>query len=90
MISEIDYLDHLQWLAMIITVLAAWLIASQSRHKREMGFWFFLLSNVLWIIWGLYSNAYALVTLQFALAFLNFRGVYKNEVSQSESNLKEK
>jgi hypothetical protein len=90
MILEIDYLHELQWPAMLVTIVAAWLIASQSRHKREMGFWFFLLSNVLWIIWGLYSNAYALVTLQFALAFLNFRGVYKNEVLQSEPNLKEK
>jgi hypothetical protein len=83
MVSEIDYLHELQWPAMVVTVLAAWLIASQSRRKREMGFWFFLLSNVLWIIWGWYSNAYALVTLQFALAILNFRGVYKNETSSA-------
>jgi hypothetical protein len=81
MISEIDYLDHLQWPAMIITVLAAWLIASQSKRRRVIGFWCFLLSNVLWVIWGWYDNAYALVTLQIALAILNIRGVYKNEPS---------
>lgn len=81
MFSEIDYLHELQWPAMFVTVLAAWLIASQARRKREVGFWFFLLSNILWIIWGWNSNAYALVMLQFALAFLNFRGVYKNETS---------
>jgi hypothetical protein len=83
MISEIDYLHHLQWPAMIITVLAAWLIASQSKRRRVIGFWCFLVSNVLWVIWGWHDNAYALVTLQIALAMLNIRGVYKNELSSS-------
>ena len=31
------------------------------------------------------DNAYALVTLQVALAILNFRGVYKNEPTQSKA-----
>jgi len=74
-----DYLDELQWPAMVVTVLAAWLIASQSRRKRVAGFWLFLVSNVLWVVWGWHTRAYALVTLQIALAILNFRGVYKNE-----------
>jgi hypothetical protein len=81
MISEIDYLHHLQWPAMIVTVFAAWLIASQSKRRRVIGFWCFLLSNVLWVIWGWHDNAYALVALQIALAILNIRGVYKNEPS---------
>jgi hypothetical protein len=66
---------------MIVTVLAAWLVASQSKRKRVIGFWCFLLSNVLWVIWGWYDHAYALVALQIALAILNIRGVYKNELS---------
>jgi hypothetical protein len=74
-----QYIDYLQWPAMIITVLAAWMIASQSRRKRAAGFWCFLLSNVLWVIWGWHDHAYALVALQVALAILNFRGVYKND-----------
>lgn len=82
--SEIDYLHELQWPAMVVTVLAAWLIASQNNRKRVVGFWFFILSNILWITWGWYDHAYALVTLQFALAILNFRGVYKNETAHSE------
>lgn len=64
---------------MVVTVIAAWLIASQSKGKRKLGFWFFLLSNVLWIIWGWSSGAYALVVLQIALAALNIRGASKNE-----------
>jgi hypothetical protein len=74
-----DILDLLQWPAMAITVAAAWLIASRSAHKRAAGFWCFLASNVLWVVWGLHDRAFALVALQFFLAALNIRGVYKNE-----------
>ena len=74
-----DILDLLQWPAMAVTVLAAWLVASRSAQKRAVGFWAFLASNVLWVAWGLHDHAYALVGLQFCLAALNIRGVYKNE-----------
>ena len=74
-----DYLQQLQWPAMVVTVIAAWLIASQTKRKRKVGFWCFLLSNVLWIIWGWHDNAYALIVLQIALATLNIRGAYKND-----------
>ena len=74
-----DYLHQLQWPAMIVTVIAAWLIASQFKHRREVGFWCFLLSNALWIVWGWNDHAHALVVLQIALAILNIRGAYKNE-----------
>lgn len=74
-----DYPHQLQWPAMLVTVIAAWLIASQSKRKRKIGFWCFLLSNVLWVIWGWHDQAYALVVLQIALAILNIRGAWKNE-----------
>jgi hypothetical protein len=74
-----DILDLLQWPAMAVTVAAAWLIASRSAHKRAIGFWCFLASNVLWVVWGFHDRAWALVGLQFCLAALNIRGVYKNE-----------
>ena len=74
-----DYLNQLQWPAMIVTVVAAWLIASQAKRRREVGFWCFLGSNVLWAVWGWSAHAYALVVLQVALAILNVRGAYKNE-----------
>jgi len=74
-----DYIDLLQWPAMAVTVLAAWLIASLKRHKRMIGFWCFLASNLLWIIWGWHDGAYALIVLQFCLAALNIRGVLKND-----------
>jgi nicotinamide riboside transporter PnuC len=68
---------------MFITVVAAWLVASQRKFKRNWGFWLFLISNVLWIIWGLEDGAYALIVLQIFLAFLNVRGAVKNQSQAS-------
>ena len=67
---------------MLITLLSAWLVASQKKGRRQWGFWLFLVSNVLWIAWGVYAKAYALITLQVGLAFLNIRGVKKNDADQ--------
>lgn len=78
-----DYLHQLQWLAALVTVIAAWLIGSQAKRKRMIGFWCFLLSNVLWVVWGWHDRAYALIVLQVALAILNIRGAYKNEPASS-------
>jgi hypothetical protein len=80
-----DYLDLFQWPAMVVTVIAAWLTASQTKRKREAGFWCFLVSNVLWIIWGVHDEAYAVILLQILLAALNIRGVYKNDPDLSSS-----
>lgn len=64
---------------MVVTVLSAWFVASQKKQRRTWGFWLFLVSNALWILWGWYAKAYALIVLQIALAFLNIRGVAKND-----------
>ena len=73
-------LDLLQWPAMVVTVAAAWLVASQSESKRSLGFWVFLVSNVLWIVWGWHDHAYALIFLQLCLAGTNVRGARKNDL----------
>lgn len=78
-LSLVDWMQHLQWPAMIATLLSAWLVAEQSKTKRQWGFWIFILSNVLWVAWGWKTHAYALIILQFGLAALNLRGVAKNE-----------
>ena len=72
-------LDWLQWPAMVMTIGAAWLVAAQSKGRRRVGFWCFLASNGLWVIWGWHDGAYALIVLQIALAALNIRGAHKNE-----------
>jgi len=48
------------------------------KFKRNWAFWLFLLSNVLWIVWGAKDRAYALIFLQLCLGFLNARGALKN------------
>jgi hypothetical protein len=63
---------------MLVTVVAAWFVASSAKPRRKIGFWVFLVSNVLWVIWGLQAHAYALVTLQVCLAMMNIRGEVKN------------
>ena len=74
-----DWLDLVQWPAMAVTVLAAWLVASTTKRRRFAGFWLFLLSNVLWVAWGLHTQAWALVFLQVCLAAMNIRGARKAE-----------
>ena len=74
-----DILDLVQWPAMAVTIFAAWLVGFRSAARRAVGFWCFLAGNVLWVVWGFHDHAYALIGLQFCLAAMNVRGVYKNE-----------
>lgn len=73
----LDLLDALQWPAMAVTIAASWFVASKQPRRRQAGFWLFLLSNVLWIAWGVPAHAWALVVLQLALAAMNLRGERK-------------
>lgn len=78
-----DYLDLIQWPAMLVTITASWLVASQSKRRRKVGFWIFLLSNALWVVWGWSVGAYALIVLQIVLVVMNIRGASKNETANS-------
>ena len=78
-----DLLPLLQWPAMLVTVVAAWLVAGQTQRRRKAGFWTFLASNALWIAWGWHDRAWALIVLQIALAALNIRGARKNDPGAS-------
>lgn len=78
--GEMDtLLDALQWPAMAATLVAAWLVASPAKRKRSWGFWCFIASNVLWIVWGWHDRAFALIALQVGLFALNVRGARNNE-----------
>jgi hypothetical protein len=65
--QHMDWLDLVQWPATAVTVLSGWMVASQRAWKRNEGFWLFLLSNILWVIWGLHDRAFALVLLQLCI-----------------------
>ena len=72
-------LDAVQWPAMAVTLFAAWLVASRHKARREHGFWWFIASNVLWIVWAWHVHAWALIALQLGLFAMNVRGALKNE-----------
>ena len=72
-----DLINLLQWPAMVVSVAAAWFVGSTRKGKRNWGFWLFLVSNLLWIVWGVHTGAPALITLQVCLAVLNIRGTIK-------------
>jgi hypothetical protein len=76
---DASWISLLQWPAMAVTVLASWLVGSNDKNRRNTGFWVFLASNALWIAWGVHDHAYALITLQVALAVMNVRGLVKTE-----------
>jgi hypothetical protein len=74
-----DWMDYLQWPAMAITLWAGFLVGSKKSPRRIFGFWMFILSNALWIAWGLHDGAWALIALQAGLFAMNVRGIVKNE-----------
>ena len=78
-----DWIDLLQWPAMLVTIVSTWLVGSQDATRREAGFWLFLVSNALWIAWGWHDAAWALVALQVALAAFNIRGAKHNDAAEA-------
>jgi len=77
-----DLISLLQWPAMLVTIAAAWFVASSIEQRRNIGFWVFLASNVLWVVWAWSTQAWALVVLQLALAAMNIRGARKTDKAQ--------
>ncbi|HUR59462.1 MAG TPA: hypothetical protein VM029_17225 [Opitutaceae bacterium] len=76
-----EWLNLVQWPAMVASIVAAYLVGSRSKTRRGHGFWWFIGSNVLWIAWGWHDHAWALIALQVVLAFMNIRGVKKNDAA---------
>ena len=79
-------LDLLQWPAMAVTLVAAFLVGARHAKKRVVGFWTFIASNVLWIVWGLHDGAWALIALQAGLAAMNIRAIVRNEPGDPVTN----
>lgn len=76
-LTFMQWLDLVQWPAMAVTLLASWFVASTNEGRRGVGFWLFLASNVLWIVWASQAHAWALIALQIGLAIMNIRGAKK-------------
>jgi hypothetical protein len=70
-----DLMNALQWPSPWLP--HGWLALGENLSVN-WGFWLFMFSNVLWIIWGLHDRAFALISLQICLGFLNVRVVVKS------------
>jgi hypothetical protein len=79
-----ELLNAIQWPAMVVTLLASWLVASRSPRHRSWGFWCFIVSNLLWVAWGWHAQAYALIALQVGLFALNLRGAKKADEASGQ------
>ena len=70
---------------MAVTIFASRLIASTQEKRRDVGFWVFLVSNAAWAVWGWHTQAWALISLQFALAAMNVRGAMKTTANHDRA-----
>ena len=71
-------IDLLQWPAMAVTLGAAFLVGARHARRRIFGFYTFIVSNLLWIVWGVHDEAWALIALQAGLCAMNVRGIVRN------------
>ena len=56
-----------------------------GRRQTQAGFWVFLLSNVMWVVWGYHSGAPALITLQACWTAMNIRGAIKSRAEAKKT-----
>ena len=82
-----NWIDLVQWPAMAVTLYAAFLLGSQRSGRRIFGFSMFILSNVLWIVWGWHDEAWALIALQVGLMAMNVRGIVTNERPEKQGKV---
>jgi hypothetical protein len=71
-------IDFLQWPAMAVTLGAAFLVGARHARRRIFGFYTFIASNILWIVWGVHDQAWALIALQVGLLAMNVRAIFRN------------
>ncbi len=79
-----DMLNLLEWPAMAISLVAAYLLGSINPTKRIVAFVMLIIGNLMWIGWGWGNEAKALIALNVGLMVLNVRGVFKNEEAKDE------
>jgi hypothetical protein len=82
-------IDFLQWPAMAVTLAAAFLVGARHARRRVFGFYTFIASNILWIVWGVHDEAWALIALQCGLLAMNVRAIFRNH-KEAEAETREK
>ncbi len=79
-----EILAMLEWPAMAISLVAAYLLGSIHATKRIVAFVMLIIGNLMWIGWGWGDEAWALIALNVGLLALNVRGIFKNEEAKKE------
>ena len=81
-----DMLALLEWPAMAISLVAAYLLGSIHTTKRIVAFVMLIIGNLMWIGWGWGDGAKALIALNVGLMVLNIRAIMKNEEAKKEED----
>jgi len=63
---------------MAVTLCAAYLVGARHALRRTFGFYTFIVSNIMWIVWGVHDGAWALIALQAGLLAMNVRAIIRN------------
>lgn len=70
-----QYIDALQWIGCFFGVLGAGLLALNN-SRSGWGFVAFLISNFIWIAYGILTHAAGLVVMQIAFTVTSVIGIY--------------
>ncbi len=76
--------SFLEWGATLVSLAGAWLTASSSQRSRKLGFGAFLVSNVMWAVWGATMGVWGLVTMQVLFLGTSVRGLISNRAAPKE------
>ncbi len=68
-----DQYYYLDWLAMILSLIAVWLLGNQSRW----GFASFVLANLIWLVVGSMAGSYGIVVGNVVFLIMNTRGFFR-------------
>lgn len=63
----------LDWISMALSLLAVYLLG----QKNRIGFISFMISNVGWIIIGIWADSYGIIVGNIVFLGLNLRGYFK-------------
>ena len=67
-----------QYPALLTGILGAILVAGNSSRKRYWGFAIWIISDILWALFGISSNAPGLIIMQFIFIFTSTMGMRNN------------
>lgn len=71
----VSLLDVLQWSGCAFGVAGSFLLARKNQHSKY-GWVSYVISNALWIAYGIETRAWGLVTQQVAFTYTSALGIY--------------